>query len=160
MLDQPLALRSLSGAGRSDEDDPHENPARDDNDHRHTQWHAGPVRAEPESGLLQQSGVVSHHEVTVDLLNQIEGHAHGDQQAGAAVESGNRRWNSEKASNYRGDNGNERKEASTDIRDPLHDSFEVIGRPLARAITRNEKPPKFLRLSATSFGLNVIAVQK
>ena len=38
--------------------------------------------------LLQQPLVVPHHQVAVDLLHQIEGHAHGDQQARAAVEAG------------------------------------------------------------------------
>lgn len=35
--------------------------------------------------------VVSHHQVTVDLLYEIECHAHGDQQTSTTVEAGNLR---------------------------------------------------------------------
>ena len=38
--------------------------------------------------LFQQSLVISHHQVAIDLLHQVEADADGDQQAGAAVETG------------------------------------------------------------------------
>ena len=51
---------------------------------------AGPLRnplpADATLSLVQKSGVVPHHQMTVDLLHQIEGNAHSDQQARATVE--------------------------------------------------------------------------
>jgi hypothetical protein len=40
---------------------------------------------------LQQARVVTHHEVTIDLLDQIERNAHRDEQTCPAVEARDRR---------------------------------------------------------------------
>ena len=45
--------------------------------------------------LFQKSGVIPHHQVTVDLLHQIEGNAHSDQQARSTVEVCNNVINAE-----------------------------------------------------------------
>ena len=42
----------------------------------------------PDESGLQQSLVVPHDQMTVDLLHQVERHAHRNQQAGAAVKIG------------------------------------------------------------------------
>src|SRR5438034_2096211 len=39
--------------------------------------------------VFRQSRIIAHHEMAVDLLNEVESHADDDQQAGAAVEAGN-----------------------------------------------------------------------
>src|SRR5262245_47143747 len=41
----------------------------------------------PQALFLQQSRVVPHHQVAINLLHQIERHAHGDQETRAAVEA-------------------------------------------------------------------------
>ena len=39
---------------------------------------------------LRSTRIVPHDQVAVDLLHQVQGHADDDQQAGAAVEAGDR----------------------------------------------------------------------
>src|SRR4029453_5049230 len=53
--------------------------------------------------LFEQSAIVAHHQVAVDLLNQVEGHADGNQKPGAAVEAGDVGLDVQKARNNRGD---------------------------------------------------------
>ena len=129
-LDEPLALRPLPSAGRSNEDDPHENPARDNEERRHAPRRSGPGPS-CGSGLLQQSGVVPHHEMTVDLLDEIEGHTDGDQQAGTAVETSYLRGDTESPTDDCWNDGHKCEKTRSNVGDPLHDPLQVVGRPLA-----------------------------
>ena len=89
---------------------------------------------------FEQSAIVSHHQVAVNLLNQVERDTHSNQQSGAAVEAGDRIGHAERAVNNGWDDGDNRQERGTDVRDSYHDLFQVIGGPLAGTIAGNERP--------------------
>ena len=56
------------------------------------------------SALLEQAFVISHHEVTVDFLDQVKRDANRDQKARAAVEAGDHVVDAQKFSDDRWNN--------------------------------------------------------
>ena len=88
---EPLGLRPFSSTRRPKEHDAHEYEVRVERSS--SGFEVGsqlPLTLRPRLArlLFQQPLVIPHHQVAIDFLHQVEGHADGDQQAGAAVEAG------------------------------------------------------------------------
>src|SRR5947207_12795081 len=76
--------------------------------------------------------------MTIDFLNQVEGDADGNQQAGAAIEAGDVGFDLEQAGDDRGDDRHEGQESRADVGDANHHFFQVLGGPPARPVAGNE----------------------
>src|SRR5215204_502499 len=68
--------------------------------------------------ILRQTGVVPHDQVAIDLLDQVQAHAHGDEQAGPAVEGGDGRRDFQLGRRDRRDDGDHCQERGPDVGDP------------------------------------------
>ena len=79
-----LDLSAFADPGRTDKNHPHVSSSRRNRAAARSHERA----AESASTFFQQARIVPHHQVTVDLLHQVEGDADGDQQAGAAEKAG------------------------------------------------------------------------
>src|SRR5207249_1627784 len=85
-----------------------------------------------------QAGVVAHHKVAVDFLNQVQSDADDDQQAGAAVKAGNAVVHFQQVGDDAGDDGHHGQEGGTDVGNAHEEPLKVIGGALAGPIAGNE----------------------
>ena len=89
--------------------------------------------------FLKQTFVIDHHEVTVDLLHEVERHTDGDQEAGAAVEARQIVVDVHRIRHDVRQDRHDCQEARPHIRDVKHDLFKVVLRTLARTMTANDR---------------------
>ena len=82
---------------------------------------------------LQEALIVAHHQLCLDPLDKVQHHAHADQQPRPAEELGNHERDPKERGHNRRDDRDRTQEASTDVGDPFHNGFEVLGRTWPRA---------------------------
>ncbi len=91
-------------------------------------WEAGCLPSGEGLSILiwfEESRVVSHDQVRIDLLHQIEADGDDDQKSGSPVEAGDQEGDSQRLSDDGRDDGDDGEEACTDISDAHHDLLEI-----------------------------------
>ena len=76
--------------------------------------------------------------MAVDLLHQVEGHADGDQQPGAPIETGHVVADSHRLGDEGGNDRDDGQEPGADVGNTNHYLFQVIGGSFAGAVAGDE----------------------
>ena len=76
--------------------------------------------------------------MTVYFLYQVKGNTHRNQQARAAIETGNHKADTKRTRDHRGNDGDQCKKPCTNVRNSHHHLLQIVRRPLPGTIARNE----------------------
>src|SRR6185312_5052720 len=80
---------------------------------------------------FQQSSIIAHYQMTVDLLHEVEPDRNDDEQSRASEETGDDEIDVEKSLNGRGDHRHQGQKRRADVGNAHHHPFEVLGGALA-----------------------------